>query len=332
MMTDSFQALVLDQQDGKTVARIGQLSTDSLPAGDVLIDVAWSSLNYKDGLAITGAGKIVRTFPFIPGIDFAGRVAASENPDYRTGEEVILTGWGVGERHWGGLAQKARVKGDWLVPLPAGLNAQRAMAIGTAGFTAMLAVQALEQQGVRPGDGEVVVTGASGGLGSVAIPLLAKAGYRIVASSGRAEMDDYLTQLGASEIVHRKAFSEGSSAPLDSARWAGAIDTVGGDTLVNLLKAMRYHGVVAVCGLAGSPSLNGTVYPFILRGVRLIGIDSVMCPKAERLAAWNRLASDLDPSLLDRVTSTIGLSEVPQAAPLFLDGKVRGRLVVDVSR
>lgn len=329
-MSDSFRAIVLDQVDGKTTARVDDLPLAALPPGEVLVDIAFSTLNYKDGLAITGAGKIVRSFPFVPGIDFAGTVEASTDPRWRQGEPVVLTGWGVGERHFGGLARKARVKGDWLVPLPPGLGLDQAMAIGTAGFTAMLAVQALEEQGIDPAKGEIAVTGAAGGVGSIAIPLLARAGYRVVASSGRPELADYLRRQGAAEIVERRIFSEGSKAPLDSARWAGAIDSVGGETLVGLLKAMQYHGMVAACGLAGGASFNGTVFPFILRGVRLIGIDSVLCPTDRRLAAWRRLASDIDPVLLREATTVIPLARAIEVAPEFLAGRVRGRLVVDV--
>lgn len=328
-MSGTFQALVLDQADGKTTAAIKDLRPDELPQSDVLVDVAWSTLNYKDALAITGAGKIVRQFPFVPGIDFAGTVRESQHPSFKPGDEVILTGWGVGERHWGGLAQQARVKGEWLVKRPEGLSLQQAMAIGTAGFTAMLCVMALEEQGVTPERGEVVVTGAAGGVGSIAVPLLAKRGFKVVASSGRPELADYLKGLGAVEIVERSQFSQGSKAPLDSARWAGAVDTVGGDTLVNLLKAMQHHGVVAACGLAGSASFNGTVYPFILRGVRLIGIDSVLYPAERRPAVWERLARDLDARQLDAMMTVVPLREAPRLAPDFLKGAVKGRVVVD---
>lgn len=330
-MSETFRALVLDQADGRTSARIALLPLAALPEGDVLVDVEWSTLNYKDALAITGAGKIVRSFPFVPGIDLAGTVAASASPGWKPGDAVVLTGWGVGERHWGGLAQKARVKGEWLVPLPEGLTARQAMAVGTAGFTAMLAVMALEQQGVAPGKGEVVVTGAAGGLGSIAIALLARAGHKVVASTGRPELEGYLKGLGASAVVDRKALGEGSRAPLDSARWAGAIDTVGGTTLVGLLRGMQYHGVVAACGLAGGAAFEGTVFPFILRGVRLIGIDSVYCPMAERRAAWARLARDLDRGLLDGMTHAIPLAAAPALAAELLKGQVRGRVVVDVN-
>jgi acrylyl-CoA reductase (NADPH) len=330
-MADGFKAVRLEQADGATRAAVTEIDDADLPEGEVTIDVAYSTLNYKDALAITGAGKIVRQFPFVPGIDLAGTVRTSADPRFRSGQEVLLTGWGVGERHWGGLAQRARVKADWLLPLPEGLTPAQAMAIGTAGFTAMLCVIALEEQGVRSNRGEIVVTGAGGGVGSVAIPLLHKAGYQVVASSGRPELADYLTALGAVRVVDRHQFSQGSKAPLDSATWAGAVDSVGGDTLVNLLKAMQYHGVVAACGLAGGASFNGTVFPFILRGVRLIGIDSVYAPAEKRPAVWARLARDLDRGLLDRMTTTIPLAAVPEVAPDFLAGKVRGRLVVDTS-
>lgn len=331
-MSETFRALRLDEVEGKTEARIVDMTAAELPPGEVLVDVAWSTVNYKDALAITGAGKIIRKFPFVPGIDLAGTVVASDSPTFKAGDEVLLTGWGVGERHWGGLAERARVKADWLLPRPTGLSLQQTMAIGTAGFTAMLAVLALEEQGITPERGEIVVTGAAGGVGSIAIPLLAKRGFKVVASSGRPELAGYLRELGASEVVDRSVFGTGSKAPLDSARWAGAIDAVGGDTLVNLLKAMQYHGVVAACGLAGSAAMNGTVFPFILRGVRLIGIDSVLYPAERRAAVWARLASDLDPMLLERMVTTISLGEVPALAPDFLRGAIRGRFVVDTHR
>ncbi len=330
-MADRFKAVRLEQVDGATRAELAELATADLPAGEVLVDVAFSTLNYKDALAITGAGKIVRQFPFVPGIDFAGTVAESADPRFAPGQAVLLTGWGVGERHWGGLAQRARVKADWLLPMPAGLSMAQAMAIGTAGFTAMLCVMALEEQGLRPARGEIVVTGAAGGVGSIAIPLLKRAGFTVVASSGRPELADYLGELGADRVVDRHQLSEGSKAPLDSATWAGAVDSVGGSTLVNLLKATQYHGVVAACGLAGGAAFNGTVYPFILRGVRLIGIESAYIPTEERHAVWARLARDLDQGLLARMTRTIPLGAVPGVAPDFLQGKVQGRLVVDTA-
>lgn len=328
-MSEGFRAVRLEQADGTTRAVVTEIPAADLPPGEVELDVSHSTLNYKDALAITGAGKIVREFPFVPGIDLAGTVRRSTDSRFSPGQEVILTGWGVGERHWGGLAERARVKADWLLPKPDGLSLAQCMAIGTAGFTAMLSVLALEEQGVRAGDGEVVVTGAAGGVGSVAIPLLHRAGFAAVASTGRMALADYLSGLGAQRVVDRQQFSEGSKAPLDSAVWAGAIDSVGGATLVNLLKAMRFHGVVAACGLAGGAALNGTVFPFILRGVRLIGIDSVNFPAAERPAVWARLARDLDLDLLARMTRTIPLGAVPEVAPDFLAGTVQGRTVVD---
>lgn len=330
-MSGTFRAVIVDQANGRTTARLGELPLADLPRGDVLVDVRWSTLNYKDALAITGAGKIIRQFPFVPGIDFAGTVVESNDSRFRPGDEVLLTGWGVGERHWGGLATKARVKGDWLLHRPEALSLEQTMAVGTAGFTAMLAVLALEEQGLKPERGEIVVTGAAGGVGSVATHLLARAGFKVVASSGRPELADYLKRLGAAEVVGRDTFTQGSKAPLDSARWAGAVDSVGGDTLVNLLKGMQYHGVAAACGLAGSPSLNGTVFPFILRGVRLIGIDSVLYPAEKRAAVWDRLARNLDRDLLDGMTTRIGLGQVVDTAPDFLKGGVKGRLIVDVT-
>lgn len=327
-MSETFRALLLEQEGGRTMARLAELPVGDLPAGEVLVDVAYSTLNYKDALAITGAGKIVREFPFVPGIDLAGTVADSADPRFRPGDEVVLTGWGVGERHWGGLATKSRLPADWLLPRPEGLSLEETMAVGTAGFTAMLCVLALEEQGVTPESGEVVVTGAAGGVGSIAIPLLATAGFKVVAASGRAELAGYLKELGAAEVVGREVFSQGSKAPLDSARWAGAVDSAGGQVLANLLKAMRRHGTVAACGLAAGPALETTVFPFILRGVRLIGIDSVEHPAEHRPAVWARLARDLDRGLLARLSRTVALDEVPAIAPQFLQGAVQGRVVV----
>jgi len=322
-----FKALVLDQLDGQTRPQIRELDTDALPAGDVLVDVAYSSLNYKDGLAITGRGKIIRTFPMAPGIDFAGTVAESQHPDYRPGDPVVLTGWGVGERHWGGMSQKARVKGDWLVPLPTGLSLQQAMAIGTAGFTAMLCVMALEDHGLKPGGREVLVTGASGGVGGVAVALLAQLGHTVVASTGRTEESEYLTALGAHEVIGRLA---ANGKPLESERWAGAVDTVGGTTLAALLPAMAYRASVAACGNAGGAELATTVFPFILRGVNLLGIESVMCPPEPRRAAWARLARDLPAHKLDRMTRIVPLRDVSALSQEIVAGRVRGRVVVDV--
>ena len=284
------QALILEQQDGKTLASVQTLEESRLPEGDVTVDVHWSSLNYKDALAITGKGKIIRNFPMIPGIDFAGTVRTSEDPRFHAGQDVLLTGWGVGENHWGGLAEQARVKADWLVALPKGLDSRKAMVIGTAGFTAMLCVMALEEAGIRPQDGEIVVTGASGGVGSTAVALLHKLGYQVVAVSGRESTHDYLRQLGASRILGRDEFAE--SRPLEKQLWAGAIDTVGDKVLAKVLAQMNYGGCVAACGLAGGFALPTTVMPFILRNVRLQGVDSVMTPPARRAQAWQRLVND----------------------------------------
>lgn len=324
----TFKALLIESGDPYTTA-IRELSSEQLPAGEVLVRVAYSSLNYKDGLAITGQGKIIRNFPMVPGIDFAGTVLESASPDYKPGDAVILTGWGVGERYWGGLAQLARVKADWLVPLPKGLTLQQAMGIGTAGFTAMLCVLALESHGVDK-NRETVVTGAAGGVGSVAVSVLAGLGYKVTASTGRPAEADYLKSLGASEILDRAVLSE-KSRPLEAERFAGAIDTVGGSTLAGILARMAYGGSVAATGLAGGNDLNTTVFPFILRGVSLLGVDSVMCPKAKRLQAWERLATDLPKPMLETALQTVSLEEVPALAQEILAGKVRGRIVVDLS-
>lgn len=328
MANDSFKALVLEQRDGRIDATIQELATSALPAGDVLVDIVYSTLNYKDGLAITGRGKIIRQFPMVPGIDFAGTVAESQHPDYQPGDAVLLTGWGVGERHWGGLAQRARVKGDWLVPLPAGLDARSAMAVGTAGFTAMLCVLALEQHGLAPGR-ELLVTGAAGGVGSVAVALLAQAGHTVVASTGRADEADYLRELGAAEVIGRLP-AEGR--PLESERWAGVVDTVGGATLAAALRSTVTGGSVAACGNAGGIELNTTVFPFILRGVNLLGIESVQYPRAARPAVWARIARDLPANTRERMAQCIALRDVPAYAAQIVDGKVRGRVVVDVGQ
>lgn len=326
----TFRALLLDQADGRTIATVTELDEQRLPDADVLVDVEWSTLNYKDGLAITGRGKIVRSFPFVPGIDFAGTVRESRSPVWHKGDHVVLTGWGVGERHWGGLAEKARVRAEWLVRLPEGLSAKRAMIIGTAGFTAMLAVLELEHAGIRPDAGEIVVTGAGGGVGSIAIALLRHAGYRVVAVSGRPELTPWLTELGAAEVISREAVASPGKAPLDSARWAGAIDNVGGAMLAGILRATRPNGCVASVGLAGGADLTTTVFPFILRGVRLVGINSVEVPLPQRAAAWARLAHDLPGALLDSLATTITLDEVPAHAEALVDGRVRGRIVVAI--
>ena len=330
-MAENFKALILEEQDGKTQSSIRELGRDALPTGEVLVEVAYSSLNYKDGLAITGQGRIIRNFPMVPGIDFSGTVVESTSPAYAPGDQVILTGWGVGERHWGGFSQFARVKADWLVKLPAGLSPHGAMAFGTAGFTAMLCVLALEDAGIAPGEREVVVTGAAGGVGSVAVALLARAGHNVTASTGRAAEHDYLTALGARQIIDRQELATPSKRPLESERWAGGVDTVGDETLATVLKGVAYGGAVAACGLAGGSNLSTTVLPFILRGVRLLGVDSVMCPRPRREAAWARLARDFPTDQLNRVTQTVALAELPSLAGEILAGKVRGRIVVDVN-
>lgn len=322
------QALILEQQDGKTLASVQPLDENQLPEGDVTVDVHWSSLNYKDALAITGKGKIIRNFPMIPGIDFAGTVRASEDPRFHVGQEVLLTGWGVGENHWGGLAERARVKGDWLVALPQGLDGRKAMVIGTAGFTAMLCVMALEDAGIRPQDGEIVVTGASGGVGSTAVALLHKLGYQVAAVSGRESTHDYLKSLGANRILGRDEFAE--SRPLEKQLWAGAIDTVGDKVLAKILAQMNYGGCVAACGLAGGFALPTTVMPFILRNVRLQGVDSVMTPPARRAEAWARLVKDLPESFYTQAATEITLTDAPKFADAIINNQVQGRTLVKV--
>lgn len=323
------QALLLEQQDGKTLASVQTLDESCLPEGDVTVDVHWSSLNYKDALAITGKGKIIRNFPMIPGIDFAGTVRTSEAPRFHAGQDVLLTGWGVGENHWGGLAEQARVKGDWLVAMPQGLDARKAMIIGTAGFTAMLCVMALEDAGVRPQDGEIVVTGASGGVGSTAVALLHKLGYQVVAVSGRESTHEYLKSLGASRILSRDEFAE--SRPLEKQVWAGAIDTVGDKVLAKVLAQMNYGGCVAACGLAGGFTLPTTVMPFILRNVRLQGVDSVMTPPARRAQAWQRLVADLPESFYTQAAKEISLAEAPKFAEAIINNQIQGRTLVKVN-
>lgn len=326
-----FRAILIDKNDAGYHASLQTLDAARLPEGDVRVRISHSTLNYKDALAITGKGPVVRQFPMVPGIDLAGVVEESSHPDYQAGDAVLLNGWGVGESHWGGLAQQARLKGDWLIPLPAGFSAAEAMAVGTAGYTAMLSVLALERNGVTPDKGEVLVTGANGGVGSFAIALLAKLGYQVVASTGRLEEADYLKRLGAAELIERSSLSE-PGRPLGRERWAGAIDSVGSHTLANVCASTRYGGCVAACGLAQGMDFPATVAPFILRGVTLAGIDSVMRPRADRLEAWRRLARDLDKDLLAPITRTIGLEEVIAIAGELLAGRVRGRVVVDVNR
>jgi len=331
----SFRALFLEKEDGTFRAGLRELSDADLAthagAGNVTVKVAWSTVNYKDGLALTNRSPVVRQWPMVPGIDGAGIVEASDDPRFAPGDAVVLNGWGVGETHWGCLAGKARLKGDWLIRLPSGLDARQAMAIGTAGYTAMLAALALESGGVRPGEGEVLVTGAAGGVGSVAIAILAGWGHRVVASTGRLDESDYLHSLGAAEVIDRALLSA-PGKPLQKERWAGVIDAVGSHTLANACAQARSRGVVAACGLAQGMDFPATVAPFILRGVTLAGIDSVMCPRALREAAWQRLATDLDRSRLTAMTREIALAEAIDAAPEVLAGRVRGLLVVDVGR
>ncbi|HYP86019.1 MDR family oxidoreductase [Variovorax sp.] len=327
----TFQALVIDKDDAGYRAEVRPLANDDLPEGDVTVGVQYSTINYKDGLAITGKAPVVRKFPLVAGIDFSGVVQHSTNDRWHPGDRVVLNGWGVGETHGGGLAQLARVKGEWLVALPDGLSARQAMAIGTAGYTAMLCVLALEKHGVAPGDGDVLVTGANGGVGSVAIALLAGLGYRVVASTGRLGEGEYLQRLGAAEVIDRAELSA-PGKPLAKERWAGVVDSVGSHTLANACASTRYRGVVAACGLAQGMDFPATVAPFILRGITLCGIDSVMAPVAVRQEAWTRLARDLDLARLDAMTREIGLREAVDAGREILEGKVRGRLVVDVSR
>lgn len=323
------QALILEQQDGKTHASVQPLTDSQLPAGNVTVDIQWSSLNYKDALAITGTGKIIRNFPMVPGIDFAGTVHTSEDPRFHVGQQVLLTGWGVGENHWGGLAQRARVNGDWLVPMPEGMDGRKAMIIGTAGFTAMLCVMALEDAGIRPTDGEVVVTGASGGVGSTAVALLHKLGYQVAAVSGRESTHAYLKELGAQRILARGEFAE--TRPLEKQLWAGAIDTVGDKVLAKVLAQMNYGGCVAACGLAGGFALPTTVMPFILRNVRLQGVDSVMAPADRRLAAWQRLVQDLPESFYQQSATEITLDQAPAVAQAIINNNVQGRTLVKVA-
>jgi acrylyl-CoA reductase (NADPH) len=326
-----FKAILVDKESGSYGAHVAELDEARLPEGDVLVDVSYSTLNYKDGLAITGKGPVVRSFPMVPGIDLAGTVAQSTNPVYAVGDTVVLNGWGVGEQHWGGLAQKARLKGEWLIPLPAGFTPRQTMAVGTAGYTAMLCILALERHGVTPAHGDVLVTGASGGVGSFAIALLTRRGYRVVASTGRLQEAEYLKQLGAAEVIDRASLSE-PGRPLQKERWAAAIDSVGGHTLANVCASLRADGAVAACGLAQGMDLPATVAPFILRGVSLLGINSVTRPFAERRQAWQALGETLDLKQLDTITREIGLAEAIPAAGELLAGQVRGRIVVDVNR
>lgn len=326
-----FNGILIEKDEAGYRASLTALDEGQLPEGDVTVRVSHSTLNYKDALAITGKGPVVRKFPMVPGIDLVGTVEHSTHPDYKAGDAVILNGWGVGETHWGGLAQMARLNGDWLVPLPKQFKPQQAMAIGTAGYTAMLCVMALERHGVKPAHGEILVTGAAGGVGSVATAVLTRLGYTVVAVSGRPSETEYLKHLGAVEVLDRAAFAA-PGKPLGKERWAGAVDVVGSHTLANVCATTQYRGVVTACGLAGGMDFPVTVAPFILRGVTLVGIDSVMCPRPERLEAWQRLGSDLDISKLAMISQEIGLTDVLPFASKLLNGEVRGRVVVDVNR
>jgi acrylyl-CoA reductase (NADPH) len=326
-----FKGILIQKDDAGYRSELTELDEGQLPEGDVTVAVSHSTLNYKDALAITGKGPVVRSFPMVPGVDLAGTVEHSTHPDVQAGDAVVLNGWGGGESHWGGLAQKARRNGDWLVPLPDAFTPQQAMALGTAGYTAMLCILALERHGVSPDDGEILVTGAAGGVGSVATAVLTRLGYTVVAVSGRPEEAEYLKGLGAVEILDRAAFAA-PGKPLGKARWAGAVDVVGGQMLANICATTRYRGVVTACGLAGGMDFPSTVAPFILRGVTLVGIDSVRCPRPERLEAWQRLGRDLEISKLAAISREIGLSNVLSIAPELLNGNVRGRVAVDVNR
>ena len=328
-----FKAILIEKDEAgyrASVQDLDEVRLPEVPVGGVTVKVSHSTLNYKDGLAITGKSPVVRKFPMVPGIDLVGTVETSEHADWQVGDAVILNGWGVGETHWGGLAQKARLNGDWLVPLPSAFTPEQAMSIGTAGYTAMLCVLALERHGVKPADGEILVTGAAGGVGSVAVTILAKLGYTVVAVTGRPQEADYLKSLGAAEVLDRAVFAN-PGKPLAKERWAGAVDSVGSHTLANVCASTRYRGVVTACGLAGGFDLPTTVMPFILRGLTLAGIDSVMCPRPDRLRAWQRLATDLDVGKLGLITRKITLAEAIPTAQALLDGQVRGRVVVDVN-
>ncbi len=327
-----FRALVVEKDaEGQTHASVQELADDRLPEGDVTVAVEYSTVNYKDGLCLGSGGGLVRAWPHVPGIDFAGTVEASEDPRYRPGDRVVLTGWRVGESRWGGYATRARVKADWLVPLPEGLDARAAMAVGTAGLTAMLAVIALERHGLAPGQGPVLVTGAAGGVGSVAVAVLARLGHEVAAVTGRPEQAEYLRGLGASDIVDRAEFAEVTKKPLESERWAGCVDAVAGVMLGRVLKQMKYGTSVAAIGLAGGAAIEGAlITPFILRGVNLLGIDSVMRPYGDRVEAWGRIARDLPMERLEAMVETVGLGDLPDIGRAILKGEVRGRVVVDV--
>ena len=325
-----FRALLLEQTDGVVSPSIRELDDSALPEANVTVAVEYTTVNYKDGRVINGGGGLVKRWPHVPGVDFAGTVQKSEHPAYQPGDKVVLTGWRVGELHWGGCAEKVSVNGDYLVPLPPAFTTRQAMAIGTAGFTAMLAVMALEAHGLSPTGGEVLVTGAAGGVGSVATAILAKRGYNVVASTGRTETHEYLRSLGATTVIDRSPFAETAKRPLEGERWAGCIDSVGANTLARVLAQLKYGGSVAAVGLAGGSKLEHTVIPFLLRGVSLLGIDSVICPSERRRAAWARLSDDLPLNALDAITVSAVLADVPRLAQEILKGQIRGRIVVDV--
>ena len=328
-----FNALVVnkDEESGKTSAAVEQISADQLPKGNVVVNVEYSTVNYKDGLCIGPGGGLVREYPHVPGIDFAGTIESSDDPRYKAGDSVVLTGWRVGEVHWGGYAQRARVNADWLVPLPSGLSSRQAMAVGTAGFTAMLAVMALEDHGLKPDQGPVLVTGAAGGVGSVATAILANLGYEVAAVTGRPETEEYLRGLGANQIVPREEINETVKRPLERETWAGCVDAVGGDMLARVLGQMKYGGSVSAVGLAGGAGLPATVIPFLLRGVNLLGIDSVMQPYDNRLRAWERIANDLPMDKLEAMIHPATLGDLPALGKDILKGQVKGRVVVDVN-
>jgi len=329
----SFRALVLTQgADRKVSGTVETLDDSKLPAGDVIVAIEYSTLNYKDGLVLTSGGGLVKAWPHVGGIDFAGTVEASDNPNFKPGDKVVLNGWRVGELHWGGYATKARVKGDWLVKLPAAISTKRAMAIGTAGYTSMLCVMALQKHGVRPESGEVLVTGAAGGVGSVAVAILARLGYQVVAATGRPQESEYLKGLGAATILDRKELTEAPDRPLLSERYAGVVDTVSGIMFARALAQVKYGGAAAVCGLAGGPAFPGSILPFILRSVSVYGIDSVMLPRAPREEAWKRLGTDLPLDKLDSTVSEAGLGDLLGLAPKILKGEIRGRVIVEVDR
>ncbi|MES2491310.1 MAG: MDR family oxidoreductase [Pseudomonadota bacterium] len=326
-----FSAILINKTEAGQTVELTKLDEAQLPEGDVTVDVEYSTLNYKEGLAITGKSPVVRKFPMVPGIDLAGTVSASSHADWKVGDKVVLNGWGVGESHWGGLAQKARLNGNWLVPLPKAFSSRQAMAIGTAGYTAALCVDALINHGVKPEQGEILVTGSTGGVGSVAIALLSKAGFKVVAATGKASEAEYLTKLGATSVIDRAELAA-AGKPLQKERWAGVVDAVGSHTLANACAQTRYGGAVAACGLAGGMDLPASVAPFILRGVTLFGIDSVMAPKARRIKAWERLARDIDAAALDLIATEVSLEQSVVAAADLIAGKVRGRILVNVNK